>query len=353
MTAQSASSVAPQRFGATADGRSVEIYTLTNANGLEARIATYGGTLQTLRVPDRHGRFADVVLGFDSLEPYLTDHPYFGSLIGRFGNRIAAGAFSLDGKAYRLPVNDGPNHLHGGPRGFHTVLWSVESHGSNRVALAYRSADGEQGYPGNLDVRVSYTLGDDDALILDYAAATDAPTVLNLTNHAYFNLAGSGTILDHVLTLAASRYLPVDETRIPTGELREVAGGAFDFTRGKRFGAEISANDEQLDRGPGYDHCWVLDRPAAGEAFAAEVYEPITGRRMTVHTTQPGVQIYSGNFLNGTIVGKGGVRYQRHAGFCLETQHFPDSPNRPSFPSTVLRPGESYRHTTRSAFAPD
>jgi aldose 1-epimerase len=341
-----------EHFGTTADGASVELYTLTNPNGLEARIATYGGTLQSLRTPDRDGAFADVVLGFDTLAPYLGDHPYFGSLIGRYANRIRGGAFALDGVQYRLPCNDGANHLHGGPRGFHTVVWQAQADEEGEsLTLRYRSADGDEGYPGALEVEVRYTLADANALVLDYTARADAPTILNLTNHAYFNLAGAGTIHDHVLELAAERYLPVDASLVPTGELRAVRGTPFDFTRRTPMGERLGTNDEQLRHARGYDHNWVLDKNGGGETFAAEVSEPSSGRRMTVHTTQPGVQIYSGNFLDGTVRGKNGVAYEKHAGFCLETQHFPDSPNQPAFPSTVLRPGEVYRERTRYCFS--
>jgi aldose 1-epimerase len=345
--------ICSEHFGTTADGASVELYTLTNRNGLEARIATYGGTLQALRTPDRDGVFADVVLGFDTLAPYLGDHPYFGSLIGRYANRIRGGAFTLDGVQYRLPCNDGENHLHGGPRGFHTVVWqALACDGENAsLALRYCSPDGEQGYPGQLDVEVRYTLTDANALVLDYSAGADAPTILNLTNHAYFNLAGAGTIHDHVLTLAAERYLPVDSSLVPTGELRAVRGTPFDFTQPMPIGGRLTADDEQLRHASGYDHNWVLEKNGGAETYAAEVYDPSSGRRMSVHTTQPGVQIYSGNFLDGTMRGKNGVPYDKHAGFCLETQHFPDSPNQPAFPSTVLRPGEVYRERTQYCFS--
>jgi aldose 1-epimerase len=341
-------------FGTTRDAVPVELYTLTNRRGLEARVATYGGTLVSLLVPDRHGAFADVVLGFDTLDSYLTNHAYFGSLIGRYANRIRDGAFPLGGRRYQLPKNDRTNHLHGGARGFHTVLWKPEPIVTPQgpcLKLRRRSADAEEGYPGNLTVEVRYTLTDSDELVLDYIASTDAPTVLNLTNHAYFNLAGRGSIEGHVLRLAATRFLPVDSTLVPTGELRPVDGTPFDFTSPRTIGERLNADDEQLRHGGGYDHNWVLDKDAAVEAPAAEVQDPASGRRMTVHTTQPGVQIYSGNFLDGSIAGKNGVPYEKHAGFCLETQHFPDSPNQPAFPLTVLEPGEVYRETTRYAFS--
>lgn len=339
-------------FGAASDATPVELYTLTNGNGLEARISTYGGTLVSLRTPDRHGALGDIVLGFDELTPYLGTHPYFGSLIGRYANRIRAGRFTLNGATYRLPQNDGENHLHGGPQGFHTVVWRGEpadAPDGPSLMLSYLSASGEQGYPGNLHVQVRYTLTEADELRLDYSATADAPTVVNLTNHTYFNLAGSGTILAHVLTLAAGRYLPVDAALIPTGELRGVAGTPFDFTAPTPIGARIDADAEQLRYAQGYDHTWVLD--AGADTCAAEVLEPQSGRRMRVYTTQPGVQIYSGNFLDGSLRGKGERPYPKHAGFCLETQHFPDSPNQPRFPSTVLVPGNVYRESTRYCFS--
>jgi aldose 1-epimerase len=330
------------------DDRSVELYLLSSSNGFEARIATYGGTLVSLRVPDRAGVCGDVVLGFDSLAPYLGDHPYFGSLIGRHANRIARGRFTLDGRSYTLPVNDGTNHLHGGPRGFHKVLWHVEQTTSHpaQLTLSYLSGDGEEGYPGNLHVEVRYTLTDASELRLDYRAHTDAPTIVNLTNHTYFNLAGTGTILDHSLQVRASRYLPLDATRIPVGAASPVDGTAFDFTSPQPIGLRIDHPNEQLRLGPGYDHTWVLDKHPGELTCAAELYDPLSGRVMAIHTTQPGLQVYSGNFLDGTISGKGGHRYQKHAGVCLETQHFPDSPNQPAFPSTRLAPGEVFEHTT-------
>ena len=346
-------SIRSEHFGTTRDGLPVELYTLTNRRGLEARVATYGGTLVSLLVPDAQGAFSDVVLGFDTLEPYLADHPYFGSVIGRYANRIREGTFTLGGRQYQLPTNDKTNHLHGGPHGFHTMMWKPEplvTQQGPALKLRRRSVDREEGYPGALSVEVRYTLTHDDELVLDYTASCDAPTIVNLTNHAYFNLAGRGSIENHVLRLAAARFLPVDSTLVPTGELRPVGGTAFDFTAGRPIGERLRSDDEQLRHAGGYDHNWVLDAAGPGERFAAEVHEPASGRRMIVHTTQPGVQIYSGNFLDGTIAGKNGVPYEKHAGFCLETQHFPDSPNQPTFPSTVLTPGEVYRHTTRYAF---
>lgn len=336
-------------FGQTRTGQAVELYTLTNRNGLRARIATYGGTLVSLEVPDRTGALGDVVLGFDSLEPYLGAHPYFGSLIGRYANRIKRGTFNLAGARHQLPCNDGTNHLHGGPHGFHTAVWDAdtsETPDGSQLALRYRSASGEESYPGNLDVEVRYTLTHDDDLTLDYYATTDAPTIVNLTNHTYFNLAGTGTILEHELRIIARRFLPVDETLIPLGELRQVEGTPFDFETPTAIGRRIVERDEQLLVARGYDHTWVLNKSGSGCALAANVYEPESGRTLSVHTTQPGVQLYSGNFLDGSMRGKDGIAYPKHAGFCLETQHFPDSPNRPVFPSTVLNPDAVFRETT-------
>jgi aldose 1-epimerase len=341
-------------FGTTHDGIQVDLYTLTNRNGLKARIATYGATLVSLEVPDRRGMPADVVLGFDTLEPYLDVHPYFGSIIGRYANRIRNGRFVLHGESYALPCNDGPNHLHGGLHGFHTVHWRASPRVSDegpQLELHYRSPDGEQGYPGNLDVRVVYTLTERNELRIDYEAQSDAATIVNLTNHAYFNLAGDGTILGHELQIRAERFLPVDDTLIPTGEFRAVRGTPFDFTSPRRIGDGFQRADAQLAITGGYDHNWVLDTASSPAAFAGTLHEPLSGRTMEVLTTQPGVQVYSGNFLDGSLSGKGGVRYHQHAALCFETQHFPDSPNRPSFPSTVLEPDSVLRQSTVYAFS--
>jgi aldose 1-epimerase len=341
-----------ESFGKTSDGAGVERFLLINANGLEATIMTYGGTLTSLRVPDRGGRLGDIVLGFETLEPYLGDHPYFGALIGRFGNRIAGGQFTLNGTTYTLARNDGQNHLHGGPHGFHRAIWSAQEYRSAdgpSLKLRYLSRDGEEGYPGNLDVTVIYTLTDQNALQIEYTATTDRDTVVNLTHHAYFNLAG-GDILDHQLQLDGSQFVPIDETLIPIGELRPVHDTPMDFTTPTRIGDRINADDEQMRRGQGYDHTWVLDKPAGALARAARVYEPGTGRLLEVYTTAPGIQFYSGNMLDGSLAGKRGTIYTRNSGLCLETQHFPDSPNQPQFPSTVIRPGETYRQTTRFQF---
>jgi aldose 1-epimerase len=342
--------IARDTFGTTPDGRTVERYRLTNARGFEATIMTWGGTLISLRVPDREGTLGDVLLGFDILEPYLDEHPYFGSLVGRYGNRVARGRFELNGVAYELACNNGPNHLHGGPNGFHRAIWSAaerDAAGGPSLELRYMSHDGEEGYPGNLSVVVVYTLTDRGELHIDYTATTDRDTVVNLTNHAYFNLAGGGDILGHELLLAASHFIPVDATAIPLGEIRTVQGTPMDFTIPTPVGAHIGDDYEQIRHSPGgYDHTWVLDKSPGDLGLAARLYDPESGRVMETHTTQPGVQFYSGNFLDGSLTGKGGQVYQKHAGLCLETQHFPDSPNQPQFPSTVLRPGETYQHTT-------
>jgi len=341
-------------FGTTADGKPVELFTITNAHGVEVRIMTYGATVVSLRTPDRGGHLGDIVLGYPTLAGYLAQSPYFGAIVGRYGNRIAKGRFSLDGKMYQLATNNGPNHLHGGVKGFDKVVWSTapaETDSSAAVAFSYVSPAGEEGYPGTLRARVTYTLTDRDELRVDYLATTDQATPVNLTQHSYFNLAGAGTrdILDHELMIAADRYTPVDATLIPTGELAPVAGTPFDFRTSTAIGARIAQHDVQLQNGKGYDHNWVLNRAGAAEGalvLAARVTEPTTGRTLDVFTTEPGIQFYSGNFLDGTIMGKDGRVYQHRYGFCLETQHYPDSPNHPNFPSTILRPGREYRSTT-------
>ena len=343
-----------QPFGKTAEGTDVDLYVLTNRNGVEAAILTYGGIVVSLQAPDRNGRLGDVVLGFDALEGYLKVHPYFGTIVGRYGNRIARGQFTLSGVAYTLARNNGENHLHGGVKGFDKVVWraaEVSASGVPSLALSYLSKDGEEGYPGNLSAQVVYSLTDKNELKIDYAASTDKDTVVNLTNHSYFNLAGEGDILEHQLRLHADRFTPVDAGLIPTGELRSVQGTPFDFTRSTPIGARIEQNDEQLKLGGGYDHNFVLTGGGGALAPAAEVYEPKTGRVLEVLTTEPGVQFYTGNFLDGSITGKAGKVYRRRYGFCLETQHFPDSPNQPTFPSTVLKPGAVYRSTTVYRFS--
>ncbi len=342
-------SIVRESFGA-AGGETVELYTLRGASGIEARVMTYGGTLISLRAPDRTGRQGDIVLGFDTLEPYLGNQPYLGSLIGRYANRIAFGRFSLAGTVYQLACNDGPHHLHGGRVGFDKVIWQAQERPDARepaLELRYVSRDGEEGYPGNLAVTVTYTLTGDGALRLDYQATTDRETVVNLTNHAYVNLAGGGDILGHEVQLFAGRFLPIDATLIPTGEFRPVGGTVMDFTTPTAIGARMFADDEQIRCGHGgYDHTWVIDGPAHTLRLAARVYDPVSGRVLEVLTTQPGMHLYTGNFLDGTLTGRGGHLYARHAALCLETQHFPDSPNQPAFPSTVVCPGTIYRETT-------
>jgi aldose 1-epimerase len=343
--------VARETFGRMPDGTVIEALTLRNAHGIAVKAITYGGIIVSLETPDRDGGLADIVLGFDSLPPYLQDSPYFGAIVGRYANRIARGRFTLDGTTYELATNNGPNHLHGGVEGFDKVVWEAAPFvrpDSAGVILRYTSADGEEGYPGTLRTAVTYTLTADDALLIDYHATADAPTPVNLAQHSYFNLAGDrgDDILGHVLTLRASRYTPVDATLIPTGELAPVAGTPFDFTTPHAIGARIATDHEQLRFGGGYDHNFVLDRGGDALAHAASVYEPASGRTVDIHTTEPGIQFYSGNFLDGSMTGKRGRVYGHRTGFCLETQHFPDSPNQPAFPGTVLRPGEEYRSRT-------
>ena len=347
-----------QPFGTTSQGEPVELFTLTNASGMRVRFTNYGGIITSIEVPDRAGTLEDVTLGFDSLAGYLGEHPYFGALVGRYGNRIARGRFTLDGKEYTLAVNNGPNHLHGGLRGFDKVVWRAEpfeNDSSVGAVLSYASANGEEGYPGSLQARVTYTLTNDNALRFAYHATTDAPTPVNLTQHAYFNLAGDGEgdILDHQLVLNASRYTPVDSTLIPTGEIAPVRGTPFDFTTPTAIGARIGQDHEQLRFGGGYDHNFVLDRQGDGLSLAARLTEPTSGRVMEVLTTEPGIQFYSGNFLDGSLTGKGGHVYEHRSGLALETQHFPDSPNQPAFPTTILRPGEEYRSETVYRFSVD
>ena len=344
-------------FGVAPDGQQVSVYTLTNANGVEARVTNYGGIVLSLRVPDRDGELDDVVLGFDSLDNYVAGHPYFGAIIGRYGNRIAGGRFTLDGETYELAQNNGPNSLHGGEQGFDKVVWTAEpfeNETGQGLVFTYTSPDGEEGYPGTLQSRVTYTLTDQNELIFDYQATTDRATPVNLTQHTYFNLAGdgSGPILDHEMMLNASQFTPVDSTLIPTGELSSVEGTPFDFREPTPLGSRIEEDDEQIRIGGGYDHNFVLDR-AAGDSLtlAARVYEPTSGRVMEVLTTEPAVQLYTGNFLDGSLTGKNGAVYAQRTGFCLETQHYPDSPNQPSFPSTILQPGEEYRSTTVYRFS--
>jgi len=347
--------VASRPFGGLADGRAVSAFTLANGNGVEAELIDYGGIIVALRVPDRHGTVADVVLGYDSLAAYERQRYYLGAVVGRYANRIARGRFALDGTEHRLATNDGPNHLHGGPGGFHAVLWHAEpfvGESEAGVTLTYESPAGEEGYPGRLAVGVTYTLTARDELTVEYRATTDRATPVNLTQHSYFNLAGhdAGSALAHELTVAASRFTPVDETLIPTGELRSVEGTPFDFRSPVALGARLAADDAQLRIGHGYDHNFLLDGPAGdAPAFAARLHDPASGRVLEVHTTEPGLQLYGGQGLRG-VEGKGGHVYPAQAGVALETQHFPDSPNQPAFPSTILRPDEIYVSRTEFRF---
>jgi len=343
-------------FGSTGEGTSVSLYALRNSGGMEARITNYGGIVVSLLVPDRSGHMDDVVLGYDSLSEYIQSNPYFGALIGRYANRIRGGRFALDGREYRLPVNDGENHLHGGTRGFDKVIWETkedECETGTSLVLEYLSKDGEEGYPGALLARVVYTLTPDNELRIDYRATADKPTVVNLTHHSYFNLAGagSGNILGHELMIDADTVTPVGNGLIPTGETRSVRGTALDFTALTPIGARIDEGDEQLRLAGGYDHNWVLNRKSGKPDPAARLCERTGGRVLEVFTTEPGLQFYSGNFLDGTHIGKGGKRYGHRSGLCLEAQHFPDSPNQNQFPSTVLRPGTVYTSTTIYRFS--
>jgi aldose 1-epimerase len=348
--------VARTRFGAAPDGSPVDLFTIATPGGLEVRTMPYGAILVSIRVPDRRGQAADVVLGFDTFQDYVTKQPpYFGAVVGRYGNRIAKGRFTLDGTLYRLATNNGPNHLHGGVHGFDKATWAAEPFerdGTAGVTYTLTSADGEEGYPGTLHAKVTYTLASANDLRVDYEATTDKATPVNLTQHSYFNLAGEGAgdILGHVLRIDADRFTPVDDTLIPTGELAPVTGTPFDFRTPTAIGTRIAVNDAQLKNGNGYDHNWVLNRSGAGLVHAAHLAEPQSGRTLDIATTEPGLQFYSGNFLDGTIRGKSGHVYTRRSGLCLETQHFPDSPNHPAFPSTIVRPGTPYRSQTVFSF---
>ena len=354
MAAQSRG-ITKETWGKTAAGEAVERYTLTNARGASVQIITLGGTVTSIKVPDRAGTLGDVTLGFDTLEGYLKPHPFFGVLVGRYGNRIGNAAFTLDGKTYQLAKNNGANSLHGGRKGFDKYVWKareVPSRDGLAIELTHVSPDGDEGFPGTLTANVVYTWTDANALRIDYTATTDKPTVVNLTNHTYFNLSSgaAGTIVGHELRLAADHFTPVDKGLIPTGEIRAVKGTPFDFTASRTIGQHIDAADEQIQFGGGYDHNFVLNGTAGAMRPAARVAERTSGRVMEVTTTEPGVQFYTGNFLDGTLVGRGGKTYPRRAGFCLETQHYPDSPNKPKFPSVVLRPGETYRTSTQYTF---
>jgi aldose 1-epimerase len=347
-------SVTKAAFGKTPDGQSIDVYTLTNASGMEVRAITFGGIITSIRVPDRAGKLGDVALGFNALEPYLRNPPYFGAIVGRYGNRIAKGRFALDGRTYTLAVNNAPNHLHGGAKGFDKVVWKAEPFqrpGEVGLVFTHTSPDGDEGYPGTLNVKVTYTLSKANELAFDYEARTDKATPVNLTQHTYFNLAGEGNgdILGHLLTIHASRMTPVDQSLIPTG-IATVEGTPFDFRKPTAIGARIRASDEQIRYGNGYDHNYVLDRRNTGLVLAAHVEEPTSGRVLEVSTTEPGMQYYTGNFLDGTLTGKSGRQYAQRTGFALETQHYPDSPNHPDFPSTILKPGTTYRSKTVLAF---
>lgn len=341
-------SIKKEPYGKTSDGQNVDLYTLTNTSSLKVKTITFGGTITSLQVPDRKGKFADIVLGYDNLDQYVNDKAYLGSLIGRYGNRIAKGRFTLNGVEYKLATNNGPNHLHGGIKGFNKVVWNaqpVEQADGTGLKLTYLSKDDEEGYPGNLTCTVIYTLTNNNELKISYEATTDKTTIVNLTSHSYFNLAGhnSGDILGQELMLNADNYTPADDTLIPTGEIKTVKGTSVDFTKPAAIGSRIA----QVPGG--YDHNFVLNNKKGTLGLAARVYEPSYGRVMEIYTTEPGIQFYSGNFLDGSAKAKGTV-YNKHNGFCLETQHFPDSPNKPNFPSTVLKPGEKYTHLTMHRF---
>jgi aldose 1-epimerase len=341
-------------FGKTADGTPVEIYTLRNARGCEARIMTYGGIVVSLKVPDKDGNFGDVVLGYDKFDDYVKNNPFFGALVGRYGNRIARGKFTLDGKEYTLAVNSGLNNLHGGPVGFDKRVWKATTlltADGPALQLNLLSKNGDQGFPGNLNVTATYTLTADNGLLLNYTATTDKPTLCNLTQHSYFNLAGKGDVLNYLVYINADKFTPVDNALIPTGELKPVEGTPFDFRKPTAVGARINADNEQIKFGSGYDHNWVVNKPLGKLGLVARVTDPTTGRVMEVLSTEPGVQFYTGNFLDGSITGKGGWVYQKRNGLCFEPQHYPDSPNHPQFPSAELKPGETYQNTILYRFS--
>jgi len=347
-TPASQGQISQQPFGTTKEGTPVNLYTLRNSKGAEARISNYGGLVISLKVPDRNGQVGDVVLGYDDLASYIKDSPFFGALVGRYGNRIAKGKFTLDGKEYTLATNNPPNALHGGIKGFDKVVWeayTIATPEGPALELHYVSKDGEEGYPGTLTVTAVYRLTQDNALQLEYTATTVKDTVVNLTHHSYFNLAGKGDILSHQVMIPADKFTPVDSTLIPTGELRPVAGAPFDFRQPTAIGARINQDDEQLKFGNGYDHNWVINKAPGKLGLMARVYDPQSGRVLEVLSTEPGLQFYTGNFLNGTITGKGGWVYQFRNAFCMEPQHFPDSPNQPNFPTVVLKPGQVYKNT--------
>ncbi len=356
LVAQAQGTTTKQSFGKTDAGENIDLYTLRNTHGVEATITNYGGIVVSLKVPDRSGKFADVVLGFKELDGYLKPGPYFGALIGRYGNRIAKGRFTLNGVEYKLAVNNGENHLHGGIKGFDKVVWvatELKTKAGPALALTYLSKDGEEGYPGSLTAAVVYTLTNNNELKIEYSATTDKDTVTNLTHHSYFNLAGEGNgdILNTRVTINGSRFVPTDAGSIPLGELRKVSGTPFDFLTAHAIGERINQDDEQIKFGSGYDHTWVIDGRQGVMRLAATAYEPTSGRVMQVWTTEPGVQFYTGNFLDGTLTGKAGKIYPRRSGFCFETQHYPDSPNQPSFPTTTLKKGATYKSTTIYRFS--
>ncbi|MCF0043345.1 aldose epimerase family protein [Dyadobacter fanqingshengii] len=349
------STISKESFGKLSDGQEADLYTLTNAKGMTVNITNYGGIITKLTAPDKNGEFADVVLGFDSLAPYLAGHPFFGALVGRYGNRIAKGKFKLNDKEYKLAINNGPNALHGGIKGFDKVIWKATEINQDSVVglqLEYVSKDMEEGYPGTLTVKVVYTLDNNNALTINYTATTDKATVVNLTNHSYFNLTGlKRDILDHEIQIESDSIVPVDTTLIPTGKLRAVEGTPFDFRKPTKISAGINkVEDEQIKNGGGYDHCWVLKRSEPGLVLFATATDPESGRKLEAFTTEPAVQFYTGNFLDGTLKGKNAT-YVKRFGFCLETEHYPDSPNQPQFPTTVLNPGDTYQTTTKYRFS--
>jgi aldose 1-epimerase len=349
-------SITKTAFGNLPDGRPATLYTLANRNGLVVKVTDFGGIITEIHTPDRHGRFGDIVLGFDSVEPYVQDSPYFGALIGRYGNRVCEGRFTLDGTSYQLPVNNGRHHLHGGPCGYDKVLWTAlpfQEGDSVGLTLMHRSRDGEQGYPGNLDVTVVYQLTGANEFIMTFDAVTDKATPVNLTQHSYFNLCGEGDILAHELQIDADAFTPIDATAIPVGRISPVAGTAFDFRAARTVGQRIGDQDEQLANGGGYDHNFVLNNPGPGRASrAARLRDPASGRVLELFTEEPGLQFYSGNFLDGQLHGKG-RSYPFRSGLCLEPQHFPDSPNQPAFPNTILRPGQEYATVSTYLFSVD
>ena len=353
--AHAQANITKETFGKTADGQNVDLYTIRNSRGFEAKITNYGGIVVSLKVPDRNGKFGDVVLGFNDFNSYLKNDPYFGAIIGRYGNRIAKGRFTLNGVEYKLAANNGENHLHGGIKGFDKVVWTGtprSTRGGAEIVLTYLSKDGEEGYPGNLNVTVVYRLTNNE-LRIDYSATTDKDTVTNLTHHSYFNLAGEGNgdILNHLVTINANHFVPTDAGSIPTGELRRVAGTPFDFLKATAIGERINEDEEQLKLGRGYDHTFVIDGRPGALRLAATAFEQTSGRVMQVWTTEPGMQFYTGNFLDGTLTGKSGKSYPRRSGFCFETQHYPDSPNQPSFPTTTLKKDQTYKSTTIYRFS--